>query len=77
MRRKTAPTTPEHTQSSSSGKKKGLIAKGRKAARQSAVDAHTLDDLSHRTDNVQARGARRDTEELRNHGGPSSPAKSG
>ena len=52
MRKKTAPTTRKHGQSSHP-EEGGLIAKGKKA-RQSAVETYTLDDLSHRTETLQA-----------------------
>jgi hypothetical protein len=50
MRKKTAPATQKHGQTSHL-EEKGLIAKGNKA-RHSAVEAGALDDLSHRTEEV-------------------------
>ena len=72
MRKKTAPTTRKHGQTSHP-EEKGLIVKGKKA-RQSAVETCALDDLSHRTSKFQGQGARWDSKNSWNHAGPLSPA---
>lgn len=60
MRKNTEPQTPKHPTTSRAGaSKKGLIAKNENAPR-SVGETYVLDDRSHRTDKLQARGAARE-----------------